>query len=144
MHRYGSEYDPNLQSRPHRFGPTPDKSHSEAGQSYERHAEDVPCRIFTREPAKHKSVLARHQRLAALLGPAADRVPRGFDRALAELNVTSPQSMVLVMVGTYQPLSSADLARLTFLTRQAINVIIRNLEQRRQSFARRMRCMGGS
>ena len=47
-----------------------------------------------------------------------------LDRALAELNVTSPQSMVLVMVGTYQPLSSADLARLTFLTPQAINVII--------------------
>jgi hypothetical protein len=114
------------------------------GIRHERHPENVARSVLACEPAEHKGVLARHQRLAALLGPAADRVPRGFDRALAELNVTSPQSMVLVMVGTYQPLSSADLARLTFLTRQAINVIIRNLEQRRQSFARRMRCMGGS
>jgi DNA-binding MarR family transcriptional regulator len=38
--------------------------------------------------------------------------------------------MVLVMVGAYQLLSSADLARLTFLTPQTINVIIRNLEER--------------
>jgi DNA-binding MarR family transcriptional regulator len=69
--------------------------------------------------------------LAYLLRQANAATRRGLDRALAELNVTSPQFMVLVMVGAYQPLSSADLARLTFLTPQTINVIIRNLEERR-------------
>jgi len=69
--------------------------------------------------------------LAYLLRQANAATRRALDRALADLDVTSPQFMVLVMVGAYQPLSSADLARLTFLTPQTINVIIRNLEERR-------------
>ena len=52
-----------------------------------------------------------------------------MDAALADLDVTTPQFSVLTMIVAYPGLSGADLARLTFLTPQTINVIVRNLER---------------
>lgn len=55
-------------------------------------------------------------------------VVRGaMDKALADLDVTPPQFAVLTMVVNYPGVSGAELARLTFLTPQTINVIVRNL-----------------
>ena len=50
-----------------------------------------------------------------------------MDRALADLEVTPPQFAVLTMIVAYPGVSGADLSRLTFLTPQTINVIVRNL-----------------
>lgn len=49
--------------------------------------------------------------------------------ALADLEVTAPQFAVLTMVGAYPGLSGADLARLTLLTPQTVNVIVANLKR---------------
>ena len=51
-----------------------------------------------------------------------------LDRALSDLDITAPQFSALLMIGAYPDLSSADLARLSLLTPQTINVIVRNLE----------------
>src|SRR5882757_705202 len=50
-----------------------------------------------------------------------------MERALADLEVTPPQFAVLTMIVAYPGVSGADLSRLTFLTPQTINVIVRNL-----------------
>ena len=52
-----------------------------------------------------------------------------MEKVLADLEVTPPQFAVLTMIVAYPGLSGADLARLTFLTPQTINVIVRNLEK---------------
>lgn len=52
-----------------------------------------------------------------------------MERALAELNVTPPQFVVLTMLKAYPGLSGADLARVALQTPQTIGVIIRNLER---------------
>ena len=56
-------------------------------------------------------------------------VRAAMEKALADLEVTPPQFAVLTMIVAYPGLSGADLARLTFLTPQTINVIVRNLER---------------
>lgn len=68
--------------------------------------------------------------LAYLLRQASASVRLALDRALADLDVTSPQFSVLTIISAYPDLSGADLARLTFLTPQTINVIVGNLERR--------------
>lgn len=72
----------------------------------------------------------RDGHLAYLLRQANAATRLAMDRAMADLDVTLPQFSTLTMVGAYQPLSSADLARLTLLTPQTVNVIVRNLEER--------------
>ncbi|WP_421999964.1 MarR family winged helix-turn-helix transcriptional regulator [Reyranella sp.] len=67
--------------------------------------------------------------LGYLVRQAGAAVRGALDRALADLGVTPPQFAVLTMVVAYPGLSGADLARLTFLTPQTINVIVRNLEK---------------
>lgn len=52
-----------------------------------------------------------------------------LERALADLGVTSPQFVVLTMLGAYPGLSNADLARLALLTPQTVSVIVGNLEK---------------
>jgi len=65
--------------------------------------------------------------LGYLLRQAGTAFRGATDRALVELGVTTPQFSVLTMVVAYPGLSGADLARLTALTPQTINVIVRNL-----------------
>jgi len=90
----------------------------------------------TARPTRSKPPSAGHGKrgvdghLAYLLRQANAATRLAMDRAMADLDVTLPQFSTLVMVGAYQPLSSADLARLTLLTPQTVNVIVRNLEER--------------
>jgi DNA-binding MarR family transcriptional regulator len=67
--------------------------------------------------------------LGYLLRQASVALRGAMDAALAEFGVTTPQFSVLTMVAAYPGVSGADLARLTFLTPQTINVIVRNLER---------------
>jgi DNA-binding MarR family transcriptional regulator len=64
-----------------------------------------------------------------LLRQASVALRGAMDRTLADLEVTTPQFSVLTMIAAYPGLSGADLAKLTFLTPQTINVIVRNLER---------------
>ena len=67
--------------------------------------------------------------LGYLVRQANVAVRGAMERALAEIGVTAPQFSVLTMVVAYPGLSGADLARLTFLTPQTINVIVGNLQK---------------
>jgi DNA-binding MarR family transcriptional regulator len=52
-----------------------------------------------------------------------------LERALADLELTPPQFLVLTMLSAYPGASNADIARLTLLTPQTVNVIVANLER---------------
>jgi DNA-binding MarR family transcriptional regulator len=52
-----------------------------------------------------------------------------LQRALGDLGVTEPQFLVLTMLAAYPGCSNADVARLTLLTPQTVNVIVKNLER---------------
>ncbi len=67
--------------------------------------------------------------LGYLVRQANVAVRGAMERTLSEIGVTTPQFAVLTMVVAYPGLSGADLARLTFLTPQTINVIVGNLEK---------------
>ncbi len=69
--------------------------------------------------------------LAYLLRQANASVRLSLDRALEDFGVTLPQFSALTMIASYEMLSSADLARLSLLTPQTVNVIVRNLEERK-------------
>ena len=73
-----------------------------------------------RGPEGHLGYLVRQANVA---------VRAAMEKALADLDVTPPQFAVLTMIAAYPGASGADLARLTFLTPQTINVIVRNLEK---------------
>lgn len=64
-----------------------------------------------------------------LLRQAHSHIRLGLERALDELDVTSPQFLVMTMVNAYPGASSADVARLTMLTPQTISLIVGNLER---------------
>lgn len=64
-----------------------------------------------------------------LLRRAQVAVRNHIERALADLGVTHPQFLVLTMVNAYEGLSSADVARISLLTPQTVNVIVQNLER---------------
>jgi len=64
-----------------------------------------------------------------LLRRAQVAVRNRIERALADLGVTHPQFAVLTIISAYEGLSSADVARLSLLTPQTVNVIVQNLER---------------
>lgn len=65
--------------------------------------------------------------LGYLLRQASAAQRLRLDRALADLDVTQPQFLILTMLAAYPGASNADLARLTMLTPQTVNVIVKNL-----------------
>jgi DNA-binding MarR family transcriptional regulator len=67
--------------------------------------------------------------LGYLVRQASVAVRAAMEKALADLEITPPQFSVLTMIVAYPGVSGAALARLTFLTPQTINVIVRNLEK---------------
>lgn len=67
--------------------------------------------------------------LPYLLSQAQAAMRLALERALADLGVTPPQFSILTMIDSYPGLSGADLARLTMLTPQTINLIVKNLER---------------
>lgn len=68
--------------------------------------------------------------LTYLLRQASAAVRLALDRALAKEDMTYPQQSALTMIRAYEAISAADLARLTMLTPQTINGIVRGLELR--------------
>jgi DNA-binding MarR family transcriptional regulator len=68
--------------------------------------------------------------LTYLLRQANASVRLALDRALAKEDMTHPQQAALTMIRAYEAISAADLARLTMLTPQTINGIVRALELR--------------
>ena len=77
-----------------------------------------PIEEGKRGPQGHLGYLVRQANVA---------VRAALERALADTGATTPQFAVLTMIVAYPGISGADLARLTFLTPQTINVIVRNL-----------------
>ena len=71
-----------------------------------------------RGPEGHLGYLVRQANVA---------VRAAMERALSDIDATPAQFAVLTMIAAYPGASGADLARLTFLTPQTINVIVRNL-----------------
>lgn len=78
-------------------------------------------------PAAGEGKRGAEGHLGYLVRQAYAAVRGAMDEALADLDVTPPQFAVLTMVVNYPGVSGAELARLTFLTPQTINVIVRNL-----------------
>jgi DNA-binding MarR family transcriptional regulator len=68
--------------------------------------------------------------LTYLLRQANASVRLALDRALAKEGMTYPQQSALTMIRAYEAISAADLARLTMLTPQTVNGIVRALEMR--------------
>ncbi len=67
--------------------------------------------------------------LGYLVRQASVAVRAAMEKVLADIEITPPQFSVLTMIVAYPGVSGAALARLTFLTPQTINVIVRNLEK---------------
>jgi DNA-binding MarR family transcriptional regulator len=88
---------------------------------------DIKRRAAVPRPGEGKRGPEGH--LAYLVRQASVAVRAAMEKALAELEITPPQFSVLTMIVAYPGVSGADLARLTFLTPQTINVIVRNLEK---------------
>ena len=65
--------------------------------------------------------------LGYLVRQANVAVRAAMEKALADVDATPAQFAVLTMIVAYPGVSGAELARLTFLTPQTINVIVRNL-----------------
>ncbi|ANW02318.1 MarR family winged helix-turn-helix transcriptional regulator [Bradyrhizobium icense] len=82
-----------------------------------------------RPPAPGEGKRGEQGYLAYLLRQAQAATRLAMERSLAELGVTSPQFVVLTMLGAYPGLSGAELARVAMLTPQTAGVIIRNLER---------------
>jgi DNA-binding MarR family transcriptional regulator len=80
-------------------------------------------------PSPGEAMRGPQGHLGYLVRQASVALRGAMDRGLAELGITTPQFSVLTMIAAYPGLSGADLARLTFLTPQTINVIVRNLER---------------
>ncbi|MDB5486385.1 MAG: MarR family transcriptional regulator [Reyranella sp.] len=78
-------------------------------------------------PAAGEGKRGSEGHLGYLVRQAHAAVRGAMEKALADLDVTPPQFAVLTMVVNYPGISGAELARLTFLTPQTINVIVRNL-----------------
>lgn len=68
--------------------------------------------------------------LTYLLRQANASVRLALDRVLEKEDMTFPLQSALTMIRAYEAISAADLARLTMLTPQTINGIVRTLEKR--------------
>lgn len=88
---------------------------------------DIMRKPILPKPGEGKRGAQGH--LGYLVRQASVAVRAAMEKALADVEVTPPQFSVLTMIVAYPGASGADLARLTFLTPQTINVIVRNLER---------------
>jgi DNA-binding MarR family transcriptional regulator len=80
-------------------------------------------------PSTGEGMRGEKGHLPYLLAQANGAVRLSLERAFADLDVTLPQFSVLTMVHAYPGVSGAELARLTLLTPQTINLIVKNLER---------------
>ncbi|QWG20650.1 MarR family transcriptional regulator [Bradyrhizobium sediminis] len=89
----------------------------------------APALAGVRPPPPGQGKRGEQGYLAYLLRQAQAASRLTMERALADLGVTPPQFVVLIMLRAYPGLSGADLARVALLTPQTVGVIIRNLER---------------
>ena len=68
--------------------------------------------------------------LGYLIKEAQQTIRNKMDKDLAELGLTTPQYSVLSELEEFPGLSSADLARKSFVTPQTMNLIVQKLEER--------------
>ena len=71
----------------------------------------------------------REGHIGYLLRQAGAALRQALDASFAGLGLTSPQFLVLNVVHAYPGASGAEVARVTMLTPQTINLIVRNLER---------------
>lgn len=90
---------------------------------------DIARKLLAAVPRPGEGKRGPEGHLGYLVRQASVAVRAAMEKALAELQITPPQFSVLTMIVSYPGVSGADLARLTFLTPQTINVIVRNLER---------------
>lgn len=69
-------------------------------------------------------------RIGYLLRQAQVSMRTRIDRELGRIGLTLPQFSVLTMVNAYDRPSSADIARLSMLSPQTVNLVVRHLEGR--------------
>lgn len=96
---------------------------------FRRTPEDVSRPVRSRPPLPGQGKRGESGYLAYLLRQAQAAARLTLERALADLDVTSPQFVVLTMLKAYPGLSGADLARVALLTPQTVSLIIANLER---------------
>jgi DNA-binding MarR family transcriptional regulator len=118
--------------------------HGLASLSVSAHGADIRTLIIYQEPDKMVNDSRRSPRipevgeakrgpegyLTYLLRQAHGAVRLAADRALSVEGMTQAQHSALTMIRAYDGLSAADLARITMLTPQTINGIVRALEVR--------------
>ena len=80
-------------------------------------------------PAIGEGKRGEQGRLGYLLRQANATHRQAMEQAMADLGVTSPQFVVLTMLNAYPGISSADVARLAYLTPQTVSLIVANLER---------------
>ena len=59
--------------------------------------------------------------------PTQSAFRQAGDEALAELALTLPQFSLLTLIGAYEPVSGAALARLSVATPQTVDAVLKNL-----------------
>jgi DNA-binding MarR family transcriptional regulator len=85
--------------------------------------------LSPRVPQVGEAMRGEEGHLPYLLSQAHAAMRLALERALADLKVTAPQFSILTMIDSYPGLSGAELARLSMLTPQTINLIVKNLER---------------
>lgn len=90
---------------------------------------DIDRKVKTPIPRPGEGKRGPDGHLGYLVRQANVAVRAAMEKALADIAITPPQFSVLTMIAAYPGVSGAELARLTFLTPQTINVIVRNLEK---------------
>jgi DNA-binding MarR family transcriptional regulator len=71
----------------------------------------------------------REGHIGYLLRQAGAALRQALDAGFADLGLTSPQFLVLNVIHAYPGASGAEVARVTMLTPQTINLIVRKLER---------------
>ena len=84
---------------------------------------------FVPVPAIGEGKRGEQGRLGYLLRQANATHRQAMEQAMADLGVTSAQFVVLTMLAAYPGISSADVARLAYLTPQTVSLIVANLER---------------
>lgn len=91
------------------------------------HADTMPLRSATPRIGEGKRGADGH--IAYLLRQAAAALRAALDAEFAVADLTGPQFLVLNLLAAYPGVSGAELARLTQLTPQTINLVVRKLER---------------
>ncbi len=87
--------------------------------------------MTTADDLTHPEVQHGHARVSYLVFRLERRIRAKLDEALEHHGITTTEYMALSELRLRDGLSSAQLARIAFVTPQAMNLVVRELEQRR-------------